>query len=95
MLIAMNKQVESLLAVTSPEVCVDVKLGVLFQRKIVDWRPEDEILRKIFIPEADEKLHNLELRNIYSPPHNVVMIKSRSIAWTIHVKKGNITLRLS
>jgi hypothetical protein len=49
------------------------------------------VLRRIFGPKRDEvtggwrKLHNVELRNLYSSPSVIRMIKSRSISWAGHV----------
>jgi hypothetical protein len=46
---------------------------------------EDSVLRKIFGPKRDEvteewrKLHNEELRDLYSSPSVVIIIKSRRI----------------
>jgi hypothetical protein len=52
---------------------------------------EDIVLRRIFGPRRDEvraswrKLHNEELRNLYSSPRIIRMIKSRRMRWA-----GNI-----
>jgi hypothetical protein len=49
------------------------------------------VLRKIFGPKRDEvmgewrKLHNEELRDLYSSPSIIRIIKSRSMRWTGHV----------
>jgi hypothetical protein len=48
---------------------------------------ENRVLRKIFGPKRDEvaggwrKLHNKELRNLYSSPSIMRMIKSRRKRW--------------
>jgi hypothetical protein len=57
------------------------------------------VLRRIFGQERDEvtrgwrKLHNEELRNLYSSPAIIRMAKSRRIRWSGHVArmgaKGN------
>jgi hypothetical protein len=45
---------------------------------------ENRVLRRIFVPKRDEvtggwrKLHNEELRNLYSSPSIIRVIKSRS-----------------
>jgi hypothetical protein len=52
---------------------------------------ENRVLRRIFGPKRDEvtgewrKLHNEELRNFYSSPSIIRMIKSRRIRWAGHV----------
>jgi hypothetical protein len=51
------------------------------------------VLRRIFGPKRGEvtggwrKLHNEELRNLYSSPSIVRMIKSRRMRWVGHVKR--------
>jgi hypothetical protein len=48
-------------------------------------------LKRIFGPERDEviggwrKLHNEELRNLYSSPSIIRMVKSRRMRWAGHV----------
>jgi hypothetical protein len=52
---------------------------------------ENRVLRRIFGPQRDEvtggwrKLHNEELRNLYSSSSIIRMIKSRRMRWTGHV----------
>jgi hypothetical protein len=52
---------------------------------------ENKVLRKIFGPKRDEvtgglrKLHNEELRDLYSSPSIVTIIKSRRMRWAGHV----------
>jgi hypothetical protein len=52
---------------------------------------ENRVLRRIFGPKRDEvtggwrKLHNEELRNLYSSPSIFRMIKSRKMRWAGHV----------
>jgi hypothetical protein len=54
---------------------------------------ENRVLRRIFGPKRDEvtggwrKLHNEELRNLYSSPSIIRMIKSRSMRWAGHVAR--------
>jgi hypothetical protein len=54
---------------------------------------ENRVLRRIFGPKGDEvtgewrKLHNGELRNLYSSPNIIRQIKSRSMGWTGHVAR--------
>jgi hypothetical protein len=57
---------------------------------------ENRVLRKIFGPKRDEvmggwrKLHNEELRDLYSSPSIIIMIKSRMMRWAGHVARmGN------
>jgi hypothetical protein len=53
---------------------------------------ENRVMR-IFGPKRDEvtggwrKLHNEELRNLYSSPSIIRMIKTRRISWTEHVAR--------
>jgi hypothetical protein len=52
---------------------------------------ENRLMRRIFGPKRDEltgdwrKLHNEELRNLYSSPNIIRMIKSRIMRWAGHV----------
>jgi hypothetical protein len=52
---------------------------------------ENRVLRRIFGPKRDEamgewrKLHNEELRDLYSSPSIIRMIKSRRMSWAGHV----------
>jgi hypothetical protein len=52
---------------------------------------ENRVLRKIFGPKRDEvmeewgQLHNEELRDLYSSPSIIRIIKSRRMRWAGHV----------
>jgi hypothetical protein len=52
---------------------------------------ENRVLSRIFGPKKDEvtggwrKLHNEELRNLYSSPSIIRIIKSKRIRWAEHV----------
>jgi len=52
---------------------------------------ENRVLRKVFGPKRDEvtgewrKLHNEELRDLYSLPNIVWVVKSRRMRWAGHV----------
>jgi hypothetical protein len=52
---------------------------------------ENRVLRRIFGPKKDEvtgewrKLHNEELRDLYSSPSIIRIIKSRRMGWAGHV----------
>jgi hypothetical protein len=52
---------------------------------------ENRVLRRIFGPKRDEvtgewrKLHNEVLRDLYSSPSIIRIIKSRKMRWTGHV----------
>jgi hypothetical protein len=54
---------------------------------------ENRLLRKIFGPKRDEvtgeckKLHNEELRDLYSSPSIIRIIKSRRMRWAGHVAR--------
>jgi hypothetical protein len=58
---------------------------------------ENKVLRKIFERKRDEivggfrKLHNERLRNLYTSPDIIRMIKSRRMRWTGHVAHRGIT----
>jgi hypothetical protein len=52
---------------------------------------ENRVLRRIFGPKRDDvtgeyrKLHNEELRDLYSSPSIIRIIKSRRMRWAVHV----------
>jgi hypothetical protein len=52
---------------------------------------ENRVLRRVFGPKRDEvtrewrKLHNEELRDLYSSPSIISIIKSRRMRWAGHV----------
>jgi hypothetical protein len=54
---------------------------------------ENKVLRRIFGPKRDEvtgelrKLHNEELRDLYSSPSVIRIIKSRRMRWAGHVAR--------
>jgi hypothetical protein len=54
---------------------------------------ENRVLRRIFGPKRDEvtgewrKLHREELRDLYSSPSIIRIIKSRRIRWAGHVAR--------
>jgi hypothetical protein len=54
---------------------------------------ENRVLRRIFGPKRDEvtgewiKLHNKELRDLYSSPSIIRIIKSRRMIWVGHVAR--------
>jgi hypothetical protein len=54
---------------------------------------QNRVLRKIFGPKRDEvtgewrKLHNEELRELYSLPSIIIIIKSRRMRWVGHVAR--------
>jgi hypothetical protein len=54
---------------------------------------ENRVLRRIFGPKGDEvteewrKLHNQELRDLYSSPSIISIIKSRRIRWAGHIAR--------
>jgi hypothetical protein len=56
---------------------------------------ENRVLRGIFGPKRDEmtgqwrKLHNEELRDLYSSPSTIRIIKSRRMRWAGHVEQTN------
>jgi hypothetical protein len=57
------------------------------------WVFENRVLRRIFGPKRDEgtgewrKLHNEELRALYSSPSIIRIIKSRRMRWEGHVAR--------
>jgi hypothetical protein len=54
---------------------------------------ENRVLRRIFGPKRDEvtggwrKLHSEELRDLYSSPNIIRIIKSRRMTWADHVAR--------
>jgi hypothetical protein len=54
---------------------------------------ENKVLRRIFGPNRDEvtvewrKLHNEELRDLYSSPSIIRILKSRRMRWAGHVAR--------
>jgi hypothetical protein len=54
---------------------------------------ENRVLRRMFGPKRDEvkgewrKLHNEELRDLYSSPSIIRIIKSRRMTWASHVAR--------
>jgi len=54
---------------------------------------ENKALRRIFYPRRDEvtgelrRLYNEELKNLYSSPNIVRVVKSRRIRWAGHVAR--------
>jgi hypothetical protein len=54
---------------------------------------ENRVLRRIFGPKRDKvtgewrKLHNEELRNLYSSPNIIRQTKSRRMKWAGHVAR--------
>jgi hypothetical protein len=54
---------------------------------------ENKVLRRIFGPKRDEmtggwrKLHNEELRDLYSSPSIIRIIRSRRMRWAGHVSR--------
>jgi hypothetical protein len=54
---------------------------------------ENRVLRRLFGPKRDEvteewrKLHNEELRDLYSSPSVIRIIKSRRMRWAGHVAR--------
>ena len=54
---------------------------------------ENRVLRRVFRPKRDEvtgewrKLHNEELRDLYSLPNIVRVVKSRRMRWEGHVTR--------
>jgi hypothetical protein len=54
---------------------------------------ENKVLRRIFGPKRDEvmggwrKLHNEELRDLYSSPNIIRIIKSRRMRWAGHISR--------
>jgi hypothetical protein len=58
------------------------------------WVFENRVLRRIFGPKRDEvtgegrQLNNKELRDLYSPPSIISIIKLRRMRWAGHVARN-------
>jgi hypothetical protein len=54
-----------------------------------DIGPDSEPIPSTYHPnnQSSEKLHNEELRNLYSSPSIIRMLKSRSMRWVEHVAR--------
>jgi hypothetical protein len=54
---------------------------------------ENRVVRGIFEPKSDEvigewrKVHNMELKDLYSSPNIVRVIKSRRMRWAGHIAR--------
>jgi hypothetical protein len=52
---------------------------------------DNRVLQRIFVPKRDEvtggwrKLHNAELRDLYSPPRTIRIMQSSRMRWAGHV----------
>jgi hypothetical protein len=70
---------------------MDVKLGLTLREEHRLRVFENMMLSSIFRPRRDEvteewrKLHNEELRDLYSSPSIIRIIKSRRMRWAGHV----------
>ena len=71
---------------------------------VISWSLtlREEVLRRLFGPKRDEvtsewgKLHNAELRDLYSLPNIVRVVKSRRMRWAGHVARmgrGQVCIR--
>jgi hypothetical protein len=71
--------------------CETWSLTVREEHKLREF--ENRVLRRIFGPKRDgvtgewRKLHNEELRNLYSSPSIIRIIKSRRMRWAGHVAR--------
>jgi hypothetical protein len=69
------------------------KLHVSTEIRNLCWLFENRVLRRIFGPKSDgrtgewRKLHNKELRDLYSSPSIVRIIYSRRMRWARHVAR--------
>jgi hypothetical protein len=93
-LLSKNIKIRIYKTIILPVVCMGVKLGLLTLRGEHRLRVfENTVLRRIFEPKRDEvtgewrKLHSKELRDLYSLPSIIRIIKSRRIRWVGHVAR--------
>jgi hypothetical protein len=62
---------------------------------------ENRVLRRIFGPRRNEvkrewrKLHNEELRDLYSSPSIIRIMKSRRMRWASHVARMGRVMHIS
>jgi hypothetical protein len=93
-LLTKNLNIKTYTTVILPVVlygCETWSLTLIEERKLRVF--ENMVLRRIFVPRRDEvtgdwrRLHNEELKDLYSSPNIVRVIRSRKIRWAGHVAR--------
>jgi hypothetical protein len=94
LLLSKNLKIRICKAIILPVVLYGCETWLLTLREVHRLRVfENGVLRRIFGPKRDEvtgewrKLHNEELRDLYSSPSIIRIIKSKRMRWASHVAR--------
>ena len=93
-LLSTNLKIKIYRTIILPAVLYGCEIWSLILREVRRLRVfENRVLRRVFGPKRDEgtgewrKLHSVELRDLYSLPNIVRVVKSRRMRWAGHVAR--------